>query len=261
MNVMTLMLLVIALFIGIWIESILFAKYYMDLKKFAPEAIVFKTARKKKLAIIELSDTVGRTIFILGTKRKRSDIHFRGKGSEYGIQIDPKLQGSVAPSMLVDGVQLHHFNTKFPFSMGDKNARALIAIVDHARQKFPDLNFLTDADILIFAKMAKDNLDDNVDSYMTEFEPEVERTILNEEFTLSSRDSIVLNCETIEELSNNGINIGYKPLLEIGKIKVDKTSQKVLVTYLKETFENLNLDKPIITIPQRQIFNWRKLIQ
>ena len=261
MNVMTLMLLVIALFVGIWIETVVFIKYYMDLKKFAPEAPVFKTARKKNLAIIELSDTVGRTVFILGTKRKRSDIHFKGKGSEYGIQIDPKLQGSVAPSMLVDGPQLHHFNTKFPFSMGDKNARALIAIVDHTRKKFPDLNFLSDADILILAKTSKDNLEHNVDNYITEFEPEVERTVLNEEFSLSPRDSIVLKYETIEELNTNGINIGYKPLFEVKKIKEDKASQKLLLNYIKETFKGINLDKAVITLPQRQLFNWRKLTE
>jgi len=194
------------------------------------EAKVFKEARKKKLAILEITDSAGRTAFKLGTKRKRSDVHF--SGSEYGIQIDPKLQGNAPENRTVDGVPIHHFSTQYPFPLSDKNARALSTIVEYARENYPDLAFLTDSDILILTSTPRENLDHDVNNYIMEYAPEVEREVLTKQFTLSTKVSspFTLSYDVVAELNQRGIEIGYKPV-----------SKSELINYLNNQFDELNL--------------------
>ena len=256
MDIMGLMLLVIVLFISLWIVGIAFVKYWFDIKKLAPEAKVFMKARKKKLAVLEISDTAGRTAFTVGTKRKKSDVHFQG--SEYGIQIDPKLQGNAPENRTIDGVPIHHFSTQYPFSMSDKNARALEMIVECARGNYPELNFLMDSDILILANTPRDNLDHDINNYIMEFEPEVERDILSKQFSLNENGSnpLLLNYDLIEELNQKGLDVGYKPLFDTTKIITDKIMQKELINYLNTRFAELNLKKAVFSVPNHIIFNW-----
>ena len=222
--------MVIALFIALWVVIVLYLKYWLDIKRFAPEAKVFKEARKKKLAILEITDSAGRTAFKLGTKRKRSDVHF--SGSEYGIQIDPKLQGNAPENRTVDGVPIHHFSTQYPFPLSDKNARALETIIEYARENYPDLAFLTDSDILILASTPRENLDHDVNNYIMEYEPEVDREVLTKQFVLNTKVSspFTLRYDIVAELNQRGIEIGYKPV-----------SKSELINYLNNHFDELNL--------------------
>jgi len=251
--------MVIVLFVALWIVGIAFAKYWFDIKKLAPEAKVFIKARKKKLAILEISDTAGRTAFTVGAKRKKSDVHFQG--SEYGIQIDPKLQGNAPENRTVDGVPIHHFSTQYPFSMSDKNARALETIVEYARDNFPELNFLMDSDILILANTPRDNLDHDINNYIMEFEPEVERDVLTKQFILNENNdsALSLNYNLIEELNQKGIDVGYKPLFDATEIITDKEMQKGLVGYLNARFDGLKLKKTVFSVPDYVVFNWSEV--
>ncbi|RLG44046.1 MAG: hypothetical protein DRN81_05355 [Thermoproteota archaeon] len=236
MDVLTLLYMVIALFIALWVVIVLFLKYWLDIKRFAPEAKVFREARKKKLAILEITDSAGRTAFKLGTKRKRSDVHF--SGSEYGIQIDPKLQGNAPENRTVDGVPIHHFSTQYPFPLSDKNARALETIVEHARENYPDLGFLSDADIIILAGTPRENLDHDVNNYIMEYAPEVEREVLTKQFALNTKVSspFTLSYDVVAELNQHGIEIGYKSV-----------SKGDLVKYLNSLFDELNLKLKRVT--------------
>ena len=258
---MTLMLMVIVLFVALWIVIIAFVKYWFDIKKLAPEAKVFMKARKKKLAVLEISDTAGRTAFTVGAKRKKSDVHFQG--SEYGIQIDPKLQGNAPENRTVDGVPIHHFSTQYPFSMSDKNARALEMIVEHARDNFPELAFLMDSDILILANTPRDNLDHDINNYIMEFEPEVERDVLSRQFALNGNNgsALSLNYDLINELNRNGLDVGYKPLFDATKIIADKEMQKELIGYLNARFDGLRLKKEVFFIPDYVVFNWKSVLE
>lgn len=236
MDVVTLLWMVIALFVALWIVVVVFLKYWMDIKKWAPEAKVFKEARKKKLAILEITDSAGRTAFKLGTKRKKSDVHFAG--SEYGIQIDPKLQGNAPENRTVDGVPIHHFSTQYPFPLSDKNARALETIIEYAREHYPELDFLADSDILILASTPRENLDHDVNNYIMEYEPEVEREVLTKQFVLNANNSspFVLSYDIVSELNQRGIEIGYKSV-----------SKGELVKYLNSLFDELNLKLKKVT--------------
>ena len=236
MDVLTLMYMVIGLFIALWVVVLLFVKYYLDIKKWAPEARVFKEARKKKLAILEITDSAGRTAFMVGKKRRRRDIHF--EGSEHGILIDPKLQGNAPENRTVDGVPIHHFSTQYPFSMSDKNARALETIIEHARANYPELNFLTDSDILILTSTPRSDLDHDVANYIAEYQPEVEREILTKKFALDTTNKLPLqlNHQLIEELNAKGIPIRYKPL-----------DRNQIIEYLNSKYNtNLNPKKLMI---------------
>lgn len=261
MEILTLMLMVIVLFVALWIVVLAFVKYWYDIKKFAPEAKTFKKARMKKLSILELSDTSGRIVFGIGTKRKKSDVHFQG--SEYGIQIDPKLQGNAPENRTVDGVPIHHFSTQYPFSMSDKNARALETIVEYARNNFPELNFLMDSDILILANTPRDNLDHDINNYIMEFEPEVEREVLSKQFNLNENfTTLFFGYDLIEELNRQGLDVGYKPLFDINMIVLDKKLQEALINYLNMTFDwKLKPKKLSFSIPNSIIFNWKDVIE
>ena len=261
MDILGLMILVIVLFAALGIVTLAFIKYWLDIKRLAPEAKVFMKARKKKLAVLEISDTAGRTAFTIGAKRKKSDVHFQG--SEYGIQIDPKLQGNAPENRTIDGVPIHHFSTQYPFSMSDKNARALERIVEHARDNFPELDFLMDSDILILANTPRDNLDHDINNYIMEFEPEVERDVLSMQFGLNKDDgsALSLNYGLIEELNKNGLDVGYKPLFDSTKIITDNEIQKELVEYLNAQFNDLNLEKTVFSVPDYVVFNWSGVME
>jgi len=231
-----LMWMVVGLFIALWVVVVLFLKYYLDIKKWAPEARVFKEARKKKLAILEITDSAGRTAFMVGKKRKKRDIHFQG--SEHGILIDPKLQGNAPENRTVDGVPIHHFSTQYPFSMSDKNARALETIIEYTRENYPELSFLTDSDILILTSTPREDLEHDVSNYIAEYEPEVEREILTKKFTLDSASNqpLQLTHELIKELKEKGIQINYKPL-----------DKKEIIEYLNTKY-NTNINPKKVTV-------------
>jgi len=126
--------------------TFIFAYFFSDMKKFAPEAIVLKEARKKHLPILMAHDAAGRCEFMVGRKKKKGDITY--ETDAYGIYIDQRIQGMPPEDRFKDGVPIYHYATNFSFPISDKNARSLVTIINYVRKEYPQLGQINDLEII-----------------------------------------------------------------------------------------------------------------
>lgn len=134
------------LFLMVLATTIAFVLFYTDMKRYAPEAMKFKSARKKHLPILMVHDASGKCELILGKKKKRGDVIYDTE--EYGIFLDQNLQGMPPEDRTTDGVRIYHYATSFPFPISGKNARALETIIEHIRAKYPQFNAISDLELI-----------------------------------------------------------------------------------------------------------------
>ena len=134
------------LFLMVLVTTIIFVLFYTDMKRYAPEAMKFKDARKKRLPILMVHDASGKCELILGRKKKRGDVIYDTE--EYGIFLDQNLQGMPPEDRTTDGVRIYHYATSFPFPISGKNARALETIIGHIRSKYPQFNAISDLELI-----------------------------------------------------------------------------------------------------------------
>lgn len=126
--------------------TFIFVLFATDIKKYAPESIILKEARKKHLPILMIHDAAGRCEFTLGKKGKKGDITY--KTDAYGIYIDQRIQGMPPEDRLKDGVPIYHYATNFSFPISGKNARSLETIIAHVRKNYPQLAQINDLEII-----------------------------------------------------------------------------------------------------------------
>ena len=137
----------VALMFGmLLLVSIVFILFYKDMKDYAPEAIKFKTARKKHLPILMVHDTSGKCEILVGKKKKKGDVMYDTE--TYGVFLDQNMQGMPSEDRTVDGVRMYHYSTSFPFPISGKNARALETIIKHVRANYPQLNQIQDLEMI-----------------------------------------------------------------------------------------------------------------
>lgn len=138
--------LVGVMFVSLMIVSIAFMVFFKDIKRFAPEAVKFKDARKKNLPLLMVHDASGKCEIILGKKKKKGDVMYDTEA--YGIFLDQNMQGMPPEDRTIDGVRMYHYATSFPFPISGKNARALETILKHVRSNYPQLNQIQDLEVI-----------------------------------------------------------------------------------------------------------------
>ena len=126
--------------------TFIFVLFATDIKKFAPESLVLKEARKKHLPILMIHDAAGRCEFTLGKKAKKGDLTY--KTDAYGVYIDQRIQGMPPEDRLKDGVPIYHYSTNFSFPISGKNARSLETIIAHVRKNYSQLSQINDLEII-----------------------------------------------------------------------------------------------------------------
>lgn len=127
-------------------STVILVIFFMDIKRFAPEALIYKAARKKNLPILMVHDTSGRVEMLLGKKKKKGDFSYTKE--ETGVYLDTTLTGSPPEDRTFDGVRIYHYSTSFPFPISSKNARGLTGIIRHVRENHKVLNQFTDLEII-----------------------------------------------------------------------------------------------------------------
>jgi hypothetical protein len=131
-----------------------FILYWTDIKKWVPEATIFKKCRRKGLPILEVISG-GRIGWVAGEKTLKGDLNFKDR--TYGLFVDPRILGNVPALVTKGALQVLHFATKFPFPVTPGSSSALVEIRNHAREKHPDLSFLDD--LMLLQLVATDRAD------------------------------------------------------------------------------------------------------
>ena len=131
-----------------------FLLYWTDIKKWVPEAPVFKKCRKKSLPILEVISG-GRVGWVPGEKVLKGSLDFKDR--TYGLFVDPRILGNVPALVTKGALQVLHFATKFPFPVTPGSSSALVEIRNYARQNHPDLSFLDD--LMLLQLIATDRAD------------------------------------------------------------------------------------------------------
>ena len=131
-----------------------FVLYWTDIKKWVPEASVFKKCRRKGLPILEVISG-GRVGWVAGEKILKGSLDFKDR--TYGLFVDPRILGNVPALVTKGALQVLHFATKFPFPVTPGSSSALVEIRNHARNNHPDLAFLDD--LMLLQLIATDRAD------------------------------------------------------------------------------------------------------
>lgn len=160
--------------------TFIFAYFFSDIKKYAPEAIIMKEARKKHLPVLMIHDASGRFELALGRKKKKGDITYNADA--YGIYIDQRIQGSPPEDRTKDGVPFYHYATNFSFPISGKNARALTTIIHYVRTNFPQLSQINDLEIIELLGTDADELVHDCQNICKEYDLKTEDFSVDAEF-------------------------------------------------------------------------------
>ncbi|RPJ53954.1 MAG: hypothetical protein EHJ95_01205 [Methanobacteriota archaeon] len=160
--------------IGIgWLVAIFSVMYIFDIRKWAPEAMIFRTARKKGKPVLDITDIgTGDSGFYLGNKDKKGDIYFDLK--EFGDKLDPGMTtGDCSPSRYRKGLNIYHYSTTGWLPVGSSQALGFQKINEIARtnQKYQILDFLSTEDIHQLINTPRDELDHDVRIFINRYEP------------------------------------------------------------------------------------------
>jgi len=131
-----------------------FIMYWTDIRKWVPEASVFKKCRKKGLPILEVISG-GRIGWVAGEKVQKGNLDFKDR--TYGLFVDPRILGNVPALVTKGALQVLHFATKFPFPVTPGSSSALVEIRNYARENHPELSFLDD--LMLMQLVATDRAD------------------------------------------------------------------------------------------------------
>ena len=123
-------------------------KYWYDIRQNAPEANLFRAARKylHPPPLMRIADTDGNGFLALGEVDKKGDVIFRFSEAG-GVQVNPRMQG-VVPEDRINGIPFYNYSTQFPFPLSARNTQAFRAILDYTRKKYPEVKFITDLRLL-----------------------------------------------------------------------------------------------------------------
>jgi hypothetical protein len=159
---------------GVLIFLLVFLVWFiLDLKKLAPEAFVFRKCRKKDLAALEVEDIgSGHCRLIVGEKDKNGDPIFRHPDDPTQLVVDPTYLHNTKPRYWGNGLSIWHYASSQWQPMTTINALGLNTCKKVAKQYFPELLFMTDRDLMTFAKMRRDHLKHNVNAVIHKYQPE-----------------------------------------------------------------------------------------
>ena len=160
-------ILLIALAASGWL---VFASYYLRIKRFAPEAAAFSYCRRNNLPLCEFID--GNHIsWAVEKSLKSGSIMTRIK--DYGMGIDPKVLGS-DPSLVAEhGLRVYHRSPAYVTDLPPNHIRANIAIIEYARNTpaYADLLTLSDEDIIALCGTNRADLEHDVQAYIDKKDP------------------------------------------------------------------------------------------
>ena len=170
-----------------------------DVKKHAPEAFIFKEARKKDLPVLDLSDFAGRSVFLLGEKDAEGDINF--KTDTFGMKLDASFSSGEAPaSRYSKGLNIYHYSSTSWMPLGDETARAFKTVRRIFNQpKYNALHFLSFDEVCQLLKTPGSELEHDVEIFCQLHAPECDADdILDVDPTLATTLDLLKNIETLD---------------------------------------------------------------
>lgn len=178
----------------------------IDTRSNAPEAAIFKRARKKGLPVLDITDIgTGESRFLLGKKDGVDEIAF--STGHYGIQVDPSLcSGNTDPSRYRNGLAIYHYCSTKWLPISPHNVLA-IQTVKNLRVKYPDLDFLTDLELMTLLNTPRSDLKHDSERFLEKYSPvAIER---GTPITLTPNTLISRVREFQDEITKTPVDTGF----------------------------------------------------
>jgi len=151
---------------------IILLKLYVDIKRNAPEALIFAKARKKRLPVLCRTD-VGSSYsqFILGKKQKDGDIAF-DDGELPGLLVDPSLLGDSDAMRFGRGLDIYYYASTQWMPLTAINALGLKTVARVADQRYKELSFLPKQELAEFLMTKDDDILADCNTCIRRYNPE-----------------------------------------------------------------------------------------
>lgn len=125
--------------------------------RFCPEFWTIVKGRKGDRPILDITDpSGGNSEVILGKKDANGAPVF--KNTEHGMKIDPGFSGNAMPERWRYGLSFYHFSKNYPTAITTRNAMARITTRDHIRDKYKDLNYISDEELMTLVGTTREKL-------------------------------------------------------------------------------------------------------
>ena len=189
----------VALGVSGWL---IFALYYLRIKRYAPEAAALVECRRKELPLAELID--GNHIS-WNVERPVKSGSIMTKIKDYGIGIDPRILGSDPSLVAKGGLRVYHRSPAYVTDLPPNHVRANIAIIEYVRSNddYIDLATLSDEDIIALCGTNRDTLEHDCTAYIDKKDPKL---------PLDRLVSLIMNLQ--DESATLPIKTGYFSYLQ-----------------------------------------------
>jgi hypothetical protein len=146
---------------GFAISAMMGLLYWMDIKRYVPEAKIFKKARRKGLPVLDRQDIgSGYGRFLLGKKQKPDDIAFDDEDLP-GLMVDASILGEADATHYERGLDIYHYASTQWMPLTTINALGFKTIKRLINEKYKDLSFLPDEEICeLLSTKSQEQLED-----------------------------------------------------------------------------------------------------
>jgi hypothetical protein len=184
--------------LGMVIVIVILGVYLGSLRLSAPEAFLFKKARRKDLEVLCVTDVgSGFSEYRLGEKENQRDIIFEGKDNS-DIKVDPGILQRTDSMKFGKGLVIHYYASKDFAPQTYINALGFSTIRRVVRDTFPELSWATDELVGELIATKRDNLLEDLKVLITQYAPKYRDEQGNEiPFTADSLASVI---EELQEI-------------------------------------------------------------
>ena len=134
-------------------------RYRDNIKNYCPEATLFRHARQRGIAIMQKWFMTGFFVFERLEKDKKGDMYTKlPDDSHEGIRFDPRIQSKTPKCSTINGLEIYQYGSNTPYNLTALNAASMNTVIEHVRNNYPELHFLTPQMILEFCQKNKNIL-------------------------------------------------------------------------------------------------------
>lgn len=203
-------------------------RYIVRVNEYFPESKLFMNCRQKGLVMMQKWYTNGFFIFDRLEKSKKGDMYTKlPENSNEGIRFDPRLQSKASKCYTLGGLEIYQYGSNTPYNLSAINAVAMSQVLNHVRDKYPELNFLPNEVIIEYSEKSKNVMIQDCVNLVTQFNTSNDLNISTDKANAimeSIKEDMVSSMGTVDE---NKINyeVEREFMSQLQKLKAEKLAE------------------------------------